>query len=103
MTLGGMSKEKTQMNLDPKTRKVTSCIDISSMTIPPVQPSVGILRRLASVCIHLNISVRESCMPIVFLGLTGFRFPFAHIVSFQIQAYDLHTLFWEAIDQLQVE
>ena len=24
MTLGGMSKEKTQMNLDPKTRKVTA-------------------------------------------------------------------------------
>jgi hypothetical protein len=24
MTLGGVSKEKTQMNLDPKTRKVTA-------------------------------------------------------------------------------
>jgi hypothetical protein len=38
----------------------------------------------------------------VFLGLTGYRFPFAHFVSDQIQAYDLHTLFLEAIDQLQV-
>jgi hypothetical protein len=27
----------------------------------------------------------------VFLGLTGFRFPFAHFVSDQIQAYDLHV------------
>lgn len=38
----------------------------------------------------------------VFLGLTGFRFPFAHFVSDQIQAEDLHGLFWEAVDHLQM-
>lgn len=38
----------------------------------------------------------------VFLGLTGFRFPFAHFKRDQIQGYDLHMLFWEAVDRLQM-
>ena len=36
----------------------------------------------------------------VFLGITGFRFPFAHFVTTNIQAYDIYSLFWEAVDYL---
>lgn len=38
----------------------------------------------------------------VFVGLSGFRFPFAHFLSNQVQATELHTLFWESIDNLQM-
>lgn len=60
-----------------------------------------------NICKTLRVGKKEKQLgnhvcQFVFLGLTGFRFPFAHFVSDQIQAYDLHTLFWEAIDQLQV-
>lgn len=38
----------------------------------------------------------------MFLGITGFRFPFAHFVTTNIQSYDIHTLFWDAVDHLQM-
>ncbi|KAK3107457.1 hypothetical protein FSP39_015012 [Pinctada imbricata] len=41
-------------------------------------------------------------LQLVFLGFTGFRFPIAHFVSDQIQAYDMYSLFWEATDKLQM-
>lgn len=37
----------------------------------------------------------------VFLGITGFRFPFAHFITDGIQAPELYPLFWEAEDKLQ--
>ncbi|MES9883829.1 MAG: hypothetical protein ABW185_23505 [Sedimenticola sp.] len=40
-------------------------------------------------------------LQIVFLGLTGFRFPIAHFVTTQIQGYELYTIFWEAVDQTE--
>ncbi|KAL3886355.1 hypothetical protein ACJMK2_026353 [Sinanodonta woodiana] len=39
---------------------------------------------------------------IVFLGLTSFRFPFAHFITRQAQASYLYTLFWGAVDKLPV-
>ena len=36
----------------------------------------------------------------MFLGITWFRFPFAHFVTTNIQAYDIYSLFWEAVDYL---
>ena len=36
----------------------------------------------------------------VFLGITGFRFPFAHFVTTNVQAYDIYSLFWKAVDYL---
>lgn len=36
----------------------------------------------------------------LFLGNTGFRFPFAHFVTTNIQAYDIYSLFWDAVDYL---
>ena len=38
----------------------------------------------------------------LFLGLTEFRFPFAHFVTDQIQAPELYHLFWDAVDNLSV-
>lgn len=38
----------------------------------------------------------------VFLGLSGFRFPFAHFLSTQVQAPVINSLFWEAVDHLQM-
>ena len=40
-------------------------------------------------------------LQMVFLGITGFRFPFAHFISEGIQAPELYPLFWEAVDKLQ--
>ena len=36
----------------------------------------------------------------LFLGNTGFRFSFAHFVTTNVQAYDIYSLFWEAVDYL---
>jgi hypothetical protein len=36
----------------------------------------------------------------VFLGINGFRFPFAHFISDNVQAPELYPLFWEAVDRL---
>ena len=41
-------------------------------------------------------------LQLVFIGMTGFRFPFAHFITDQVQGYDLHTIFWEAVDALQM-
>ncbi|KAH3754220.1 hypothetical protein DPMN_188884 [Dreissena polymorpha] len=38
----------------------------------------------------------------VFLGLTGFRFPFAHFITNGVQATELYGLFWEAVDKFQL-
>lgn len=40
-------------------------------------------------------------LQMVFLGISGFRFPFAHFITDGIQAPELYTLFWEAVDKLQ--
>ena len=40
-------------------------------------------------------------LQMVFWGISGFRFPFAHFVMDGIQASELYTLFWEAVDKLQ--
>jgi hypothetical protein len=37
----------------------------------------------------------------MFLSVTGFRFPFAHFISTNIQGFDLHNLFWEAVGWLK--
>lgn len=39
-------------------------------------------------------------LQMLFLGVTGFRFPFAHFVTDAIQAAELYFLFWEAVDKL---
>lgn len=36
----------------------------------------------------------------VFLGNTGFRFPFAHWPTKEIDSGTLHTLFWQAVSRL---
>jgi hypothetical protein len=46
--------------------------------------------------------LRNHVLQFVFLRFTGFRFPFAHFISDQIQGYDLHVLFWDAVDKLQM-
>ncbi|XP_052250781.1 uncharacterized protein LOC127857994 isoform X1 [Dreissena polymorpha] len=38
----------------------------------------------------------------IFLGLTGFRFPFGHFITNNVAAYDIHTLFWEAVVSLSM-
>ena len=38
----------------------------------------------------------------MFVGLSGFRFPIAHFITTNVQSYDLHNLFWRAVDKLQL-
>ncbi|XP_053381363.1 uncharacterized protein LOC128549115 [Mercenaria mercenaria] len=47
---------------------------------------------------HLGTHVLQ----FIFIGLTGFRFPFGHFVTDNIAAYDIHTLFWDAVAALSM-
>lgn len=40
-------------------------------------------------------------LQMMFLRLTGFRFPFAHFISRNINATQLYILFWEAVNNLK--
>jgi hypothetical protein len=41
-------------------------------------------------------------LQLVFLGITGFRFPFAHFISDGVQAPQLYSIFWDAVDKLRM-
>jgi hypothetical protein len=47
-------------------------------------------------------SIGTHVLQFVFLGITGFRFPFAHFITNGIQGTELYSLFWEAVDKLQM-
>ena len=36
-------------------------------------------------------------LQLLFLGVTGFRFPFAHFVTDNVQASELYGMFWKAV------
>ena len=40
-------------------------------------------------------------LQLMFTGITGFRFPFAHFISNNVNACELYSLFWEAVNILQ--
>ena len=42
-------------------------------------------------------TVGTHALQLVFLGVTGFRFPIAHFISDGVQAPELYCLFWEAV------
>ena len=46
--------------------------------------------------------VGNMCCSLYFLGLTGFRFPFALFVTDQVQGYDLHALFVGRVEFISV-
>jgi hypothetical protein len=46
-------------------------------------------------------TIGTHALQLIFLGISGFRFPFAHFITDGIQAPELHTLFWQAVDKLQ--
>lgn len=41
-------------------------------------------------------------LQILFLGITGFRFPIAHFISDGVQAPELYPIFWQAVDKLKL-
>lgn len=45
-------------------------------------------------------SAGSHILQIMFTGITGFRFPFAHFVSKNVNACELYSLFWEAVNKL---
>ncbi|MES9902010.1 MAG: hypothetical protein ABW168_04915 [Sedimenticola sp.] len=47
-------------------------------------------------------SLGTHALQFVFLGITGFRFPFAHFITDGVQAPELYSLFWEAVDKLHM-
>ena len=40
-------------------------------------------------------------LQMLFLGITGFRFPFAHFICKNLNASDIYILFWEAVSSLK--
>lgn len=40
-------------------------------------------------------------LQLLLVGITGFRFPFAHFITDNIQAPELYPSFWKAVDKLQ--
>jgi hypothetical protein len=74
-----------------------------------VLESVGFVNKgeEGNICETLRTGKKEQklgrhALQLLFIGTTGFRFPFAHFISDQIQGYDLHSIFWDAVDQLQM-
>jgi len=51
---------------------------------------------------HQERSLGTHILQFIFFGISGFRFPFAHFVSTNVQAYDLHRLFWEAVSWIKL-
>jgi hypothetical protein len=45
-------------------------------------------------------SLGTYALQFIFLGLTGFRFPFAHFITNGVQGTELYSLFWRAVDEL---
>lgn len=46
---------------------------------------------------NCNKSLGNHILQLLFLGVTGFRFPFAHFITDNIQASELYGLFWRAV------
>lgn len=46
---------------------------------------------------NLNKNMGTHVLQLLFLGITGFRFPFAHFITDNIQASELYGLFWKAV------
>ena len=44
-----------------------------------------------------NRTLGNHVLQLLFLGVTGFRFPFAHFVTSSVQASELYGLFWKAV------
>ncbi|WAR18366.1 hypothetical protein MAR_000204 [Mya arenaria] len=40
-------------------------------------------------------------LKLLFLGITGFRFPFAHFITDNVQASELYGLFWKSVQYLK--
>ena len=51
---------------------------------------------------HQEKTLGTHILQFMFLGVHGFRFPFAHFVTTNVQAYDLNRLFWEAVTWLKM-
>lgn len=47
-------------------------------------------------------SLATHVLQFVFLGLSGFRFPFAHFPTTQVKPSDLHFVFWKAVKFLNL-
>ena len=48
-----------------------------------------------------KIKLGTHILQLLFVGLTGFRFPVAHFATDQIQGPELYTVFWEAVDLIE--
>lgn len=96
--VGGIVLDKMSIQEDLQIEKTRSGIEL-----------IGFVNKgdEGNTCTTLRAGMSEKklgkhVLQFVFLGLTGFRFPFAPFISDQIQGYDLHMLFWEAVDRLQM-
>ena len=49
---------------------------------------------------NCNKSLGYHILQLLFLGVTGFRFPFAHFITDNIQASEQYALFWRAVKNL---
>ena len=49
---------------------------------------------------NCNKTLGNHVLQLLFLGITGFRFPFAHFVTDNVQASELYGLFWKAVKAL---
>lgn len=96
--VGGIVLDEMSIQEDLQIEKTRSGIEL-----------IGFVNKgdVGNTCATLRAGMSEKklgnhILQFVFLGLTGFRFPFAPFISDQIQGYDLHMFFWEAVDRLQM-
>jgi hypothetical protein len=52
---------------------------------------------------HKNdVALATHALQFLFLGVTGFRFPFAHFATTGAHVYELYLLFWKAVHLLSL-
>lgn len=49
-----------------------------------------------------SVSIGSHALQLIFLGNTGFRFPFGHFITSNVQAFQLQSIFWDAVDYLMM-
>ncbi|XP_045156281.2 uncharacterized protein LOC123522863 isoform X2 [Mercenaria mercenaria] len=95
---GGILVDEMAIQEDIQINKHGDIIELTGFeNVGQEAMTCGILRKGKK-----EITLGNHVLQFIFLGNSGFRFPFAHFISTNIQAYELDTLFWEAVYLLKM-
>lgn len=94
---GGLIIDEMAIQSDIQIHKSGDIVELAGFTNYGEEGNVcKILRTGSNDC-----KVGTHVLQIIFIGLTGFRFPLCHFVTDQIQAPELYTIFCDAVDLIE--